>query len=190
MSPADREPDLEALLDRHLPAVRAFVRLRAGPAVAAREASSDLVQSVCRELLAAEGHFEYRSEAAFRSWLYTTALRKIVEKDRFYRAQRRDLRREVVGGGTGDDEARSLLDCYQTLVTPSRDVAAREQIARVEEAFQRLSETDREVVTLARIVGLPHAEIAQRIGKTVEASRAILRRALVRLAELLEPGEP
>ena len=76
---------MDRLLERHLPALRAFVRLRAGPAVAEHESNSDLVQSVCREVLEGAGAFEYRGEAAFKSWLFTTALRKIVEKDRYYR---------------------------------------------------------------------------------------------------------
>jgi RNA polymerase sigma-70 factor (ECF subfamily) len=176
-------PELELLLERHLPALRAFVRLRAGRTVAARESSSDLVQSVCRELLQGAGRFEYDGEAAFKSWLFTAALRKIVEKDRYYRAEKRDAAREAGTGGDAEDA--SLLDGYATLITPSRDVAVREQLARVERAFEQLSDEQREVVTLARIVGLPHAEIARQLGRSEEATRQLLRRAMVRLSGLL-----
>jgi RNA polymerase sigma-70 factor (ECF subfamily) len=177
--------ELELLLERHLPALRAFVRLRAGRVVAARESSSDLVQSVCRELLKGSERFEYQGEAAFKSWLYTAALRKIVEKDRYYRSQKRDAGREIPADGHGDEQDGSLLDCYATFATPSRDVAVREQLARVEQAFEQLNDEQREVVTLARIVGLPHAEIARQMGRTEEATRQLLRRAMIKLSEIL-----
>jgi DNA-directed RNA polymerase specialized sigma24 family protein len=48
---------IEALLERHLPGLRAFVRLRAGPAVRTRESTTDVVQSACREVLA---HFDWQ----------------------------------------------------------------------------------------------------------------------------------
>ena len=65
------------LLERNMPALQAFIRLRMGNALSARESSSDVLQSVCRELIAARGHVHFDGEAAFRSWLYTAALRKI-----------------------------------------------------------------------------------------------------------------
>jgi RNA polymerase sigma factor (sigma-70 family) len=184
MSEAPESIDL--LIERHLPALRAFVRLRAGPTVTRNESSSDLVQSVCREILMGAERFEYRGESAFKGWLYTTALRKIVEKDRYYRAQKRDVGRNVSATSDAESGERSLLDCYATLATPSRELAVQEQVQRVERAFEHLSEEQREVVTLHKIVGLSHAEIAQTTGKTEENCRQILRRALVKLAQLLE----
>ena len=179
---------MDRLLERHLPALRAFVRLRAGPAVAEHESNSDLVQSVCREVLEGAGAFEYRGEAAFKSWLFTTALRKIVEKDRYYRAEKRDVGRNVslAGGAESGTGEQALAQCYATLVTPSHDAAMREQMQRVEQAFARLNEEQREVITLARIVGLPHAEIARTLGRSEESCRQLLRRSLLRLAEVLD----
>jgi len=42
---------IDELLHRYLPGLRAFVRLRASPAVRAKESASDIAQSVCREVL-------------------------------------------------------------------------------------------------------------------------------------------
>ena len=39
---------LEALLVQHLPGVEAYLRLRMGPLLRAKESASDLVQSLCR----------------------------------------------------------------------------------------------------------------------------------------------
>ena len=75
------DPDaIEHLLSRHMPGLRAFIRLRAGPVVRARESESDLVQSVCREVLRGIERFDYQGDAAFKNWLFKAALRKIKKK--------------------------------------------------------------------------------------------------------------
>jgi RNA polymerase sigma factor (sigma-70 family) len=179
---ATNEVWVARLLEEHLPALRAFVRLRMGPAVAARESSADVVQSVCRELLASRDRFEFRGDAALHAWLYTAALRKIMQKSRRHRSPVRDVVREApIDPDTG------LLSCYASCITPSRDASAKEQLERFERAFARLSDADREVITLSKIVRLPHAEVARQMGRSVESSRTALRRALVRLAAHLEP---
>ena len=64
----------------------------------------------------------------------------------------------------------------------------REAIDRIEAAFDALPEHYREVIVLARIVGLPHREIAERLGKTEVAVQGLLTRALVKLSGLLQGG--
>src|SRR5262245_38990448 len=105
MDPADAElyeratggdaAALELLLQRYLPQLHAFVRIRLDAVVRARESSMDVVQSVCRELLSARESYEFRGEDRFRAWLFTSALHKILEKQRFHRLGKRDLGREV-----------------------------------------------------------------------------------------------
>jgi type IV pilus assembly protein PilW len=79
--------------------------------------------------------------------------------------------------------ARGLLDCYRTFCTPSGVLQAREEVERIEAAFDALPDDYREVITLSRIVGLSHAEIAERSGRSEGATRTLLYRALGRLAE-------
>ena len=88
---------IEALLEHHLPGLRNFVRRRAPGVVAARESSSDLVQSVCREVLEhlADERLEYRGEAEFKKWLYQAALNKLQNRRRYHLAEKRDPGREV-----------------------------------------------------------------------------------------------
>ena len=47
----DSAARMQRLLEEHLPRLRAFIRLRTNQAIRARESCSDLVQSVCREVL-------------------------------------------------------------------------------------------------------------------------------------------
>jgi len=182
---------LERLLELYLPELRAFVRLRAGAVVRARESSSDIVQSVCREVIQHAERFQFASEPAFKQWLYTTALRKIVNRKDFYLAQKRDAQREM-RLSSGDDSAahQRLADCYRSFSSPSRGLMIKEELERVERAFETLPEEYREVITLAHMVGLSRAQIAQQMGKSEGAVRVLLHRALARVSALLaDPSE-
>jgi RNA polymerase sigma factor (sigma-70 family) len=175
---------LEAMLVEHLPYLRAYVRLRTNRAIRARESRTDLVQSVCRELLQGSSSFEYRGDGAFRKWLCTAALRKIVERDRAMHAQKRDVQREAANHSESDQGA--LLDAYATVSTPSVVLSRRENLEALEAAFDALPEEHSEVITLAKIAGLSHAEIAAHMGRTEAATRQLLRRALIKLHLLLD----
>ena len=177
---------LDALLECYLPELRAFVRLRAGPLIRARESDSDLVQSVCRELLDHADRFKHPSESAFKRWLYTTALRKILSRREFYLAQRRDVLREIAPNAEdSEDRAADLLSLYQSFSTPSQHAMVREEVERIELAFESLSDEQREIITLAHIVGLPRGEIAAQLGKSQGAVRMLLHRALAKVARQL-----
>lgn len=179
------DPTVDELLAKHLGSLRAFVRLRAGAGLRARLGHSDLVQSVCREVLQARDRIAYQGDAAFRNWLYTAALRKLVEQDRRLHAQKRDVAREVaVDPQAGVDQ--DLVAGYATMTTPSLVAMGKEGAANLEAAFDELSEEHREIITMARIVGLSHQEIAAQLGKSEESCRQLLRRALVKLSLALE----
>ena len=177
----------DRLLEQHLAGLHAFVRLRLGPMIRAKESSSDIVHSVCREVLQDLPRFEYKHEAGFRHWLFRQAERKIVDRGRFWKREKRDVAREAKGHARhkGSRDEADILECYQTFLTPSRDAVAKEELARVERAFGELSEDYREVISLSRIVGLSHAEIAHEMERSEGAVRTLLSRALARLATLL-----
>ena len=182
MAAGDRDA-LEVLLQRHLPALRGFVRLRTGRAIRARESSSDLVQSVCREVLVHMDRFQYRSETGFRQWLYKTALRKIQNRAEYHQALRRDPAKEV---DLTTESSGEVLDCYRSFCTPSAALMTREAIERIERAFDQLSDEYRQAIVLAKVVGLDRAEMATELGRTPGAVRTLLSRALSRLAEVLD----
>jgi RNA polymerase sigma-70 factor (ECF subfamily) len=177
---------IDRLLELCLPELEAFVKKRAGKPLRAHESSSDIVQSVCREVLQHADRFRHPSELAFRQWLYTTALRKISARLEFYRAQKRDLgRAEKLAPGSVESAASQVFDFYQTLSSPSRHMVLREEVERIETALARLPEEQREVVTLAHVLGLSRAEIGERMNKSEGAVRVLLHRALARVSELL-----
>lgn len=170
---------IQSLLEQYLPRLRAFVRLRCGPEIRAKESSSDIAQSVCRELLEHLGQFQWQGEPAFRSWLFTAAIRKIADRREHYLAAKRDARREISAGAASDA---SVWEIYQSFATPSQHAIAGEQARRIEAAIEALEEEPKEVVLLSKIVGLSRAEIAQKLGRSETAVASILHRALAEIA--------
>jgi RNA polymerase sigma factor (sigma-70 family) len=175
------QPAIDELVQRFLPRLHAYVRLRMGRALRGREGSLDLVQSVCRELVSHYDELEYRDEQQFLGWLFTTALRKVQEKQRYHLRQARSPDREVAAEDDGGFAAAHWL-------TPSRDAVGRERLQRVAAALEQLPDDYREVIGLARVAGLPHREIAARLGRSEPATRKLLGRALAALGDAL--GEP
>jgi DNA-directed RNA polymerase specialized sigma24 family protein len=60
-----------------------------------------------------------------------------------------------------------------------------EQVEQLEAAFDRLTDDQREVLTLVRIVGLPMAEVAATMARNEGACRSLLHRATARLGMVL-----
>ena len=175
---------VEQLLVRHLPGLEAFVRLRMGAELRQLMTAPDVVQSVCREVLEDLTDFEFRGEAPFRHWLYVRAENKLKMQGRAQRAQKRDRRKEQAL-----PDQSTFLPAYRTLCTPSEAMDQREMIARVEAAFDLLPDDYREAVTLHKLVGLSHAEIAARMGKSEGAVRNLVYRGISRLALLVDGGD-
>lgn len=172
------QPAIEELVQRHLPRLHAYIRLRMGRALRGREGSQDLVQSVCRELVSHFEDFEYRDEQQFLGWLFTTALRKVQEKQRYHQRDARSPDRE-------HDAATEAALAAADWLTPSRAAIGRERLQQVAAALAGLPDDYREVIGLARIAGLSHQEIAARMGRSEAATRKLLGRALQSLGEAL-----
>ncbi len=178
----------EALLERHLGGLRAFVARNAGALPRAKESQADLVQSVCREVLQDAGRFEYLGEEAFRQWLYNAALRKILDRRRYWRAERRDVGREeaVVVSAEARPSAftpQELQRISTGISTPSGAAMVREEAERLGLALGRLTDGDRSVIRLIYVEELTHAQAAERLGCSEVASRKMLSRALMRLSK-------
>jgi RNA polymerase sigma-70 factor (ECF subfamily) len=180
---------VQALLERYAPDLERYVARHAGGLVRARESSSDLAQSVCREVLErlADGRFRYAGEAAFRQWLYRAAVMKMLQRHRHWQAERRDPAREVGRGPVTEEHGLSALAAG---ATPSEDAIRIEELERFREAFERLAERDQDLIRLHHAEGRTHAEIAAELGISEASSRMALSRALARLAKLAVPRRP
>ena len=171
----DREAQ-DDLFRRHMDCVHAWVRLKRSPLAASRESAMDVVQSVFREAIVDLPKFECNGGRSFRNWLLTYAENKMRNRERFHRAERRHPNRE---------RDAQLSQVYASVATPLRTTDAREQVEEFERAFFRLADPEREIILLARIEELSHAQIAERLGVTEANSRKMLSRAMVRLASFM-----
>ncbi|MCA8949071.1 MAG: sigma-70 family RNA polymerase sigma factor [Planctomycetes bacterium] len=174
---ADDREAIERLLVRHLPRLQAWLGLRMGAQLRARETPEDLVQSVAREVLEDLGGFEWRSEASFRHWLFLRAQRKLVDKARHVGAEQRSPARErplETPSGEVPHAGRWL--------TPSGEAASLEEVRRIEQAFATLSDDYREAISLRRLCGMSYAEIAERMQRSESAVLNLVHRGLAQLA--------
>jgi len=170
-----------------LPGLASYVRERMGPDLAAKESVSDIVQSTCRELLRGAGGFEDRGEGAFQRWLRQAAEHKIRNRVRHWRAARRDHATEPLDGTASRPGA--VEDCADPTAHPAGDQAElADEAARLERAVRALPPDYREIVRRSQVEGQRYAEIAAAMGRTPEAVRKLLARALARLSADLDPS--
>jgi RNA polymerase sigma factor (sigma-70 family) len=172
-TPAGAEDrSVDDLLERHLGDVAGYVRDHLDPALLAKESVSDVVQSICREVLDRKHALCFTDDAAFRAYLYRAAVCKVIDRRRYYLAAKRDMAREVVLQSADGGVPRSVEEEAEVL-------------ERFELAFSRLSTDLQEVITLRRVLGHDTAETARRLEISEGQTRKRLARALARLAVLM-----
>jgi RNA polymerase sigma factor (sigma-70 family) len=186
--PEPSPPPMETLLERNLEDLRAYVQRNMGPALAQRESCADLVQSICREALQSQAGFRFAGDAAFRRWLLQMALRKLIDRRRYYGARKRErVEREADRSEAWRiDEVERLA---KTLGSPSGEAILQEEIGRLSRALEQLAAADREMIRCIHIEGLTHADVAERVGCTEQQSRGRLFLALARLSAHLKAAK-
>lgn len=178
LSVASDPQAMAALVAQHLPALEGYVQQQAGAVLRRREDAADLVQSACREAIEAiaDGRVRFQGEAAFRSWLFGAALRKVQQRARYHAAAQRSPSAEV--------PVSRAEELFLSLRTPSLSAEEHEERHRFSAAFARLGQAQQELIVWAHLDGLSHAQIAERVGTTVGNSRVLLARAVARLSRL------
>ncbi|MDD3486744.1 MAG: sigma-70 family RNA polymerase sigma factor, partial [Atopobiaceae bacterium] len=88
------------------------------------------------------------------------------------------------GGGSGDDEASSVIDRY---ATEDEALATSDDRMIIEQAVKEFSPREQEVIRMRFAEGLTQVEIASRLGiSQVQVSR-LLRRTLKKVQEKIDP---
>ncbi len=187
LSNGDMRP-LSELLVHYLPDLRLFVRAQIGAKLRARESNSDLVQSVCREVLGKLENFEYRGEAAFRSWLFRAAAHKVIDRAQYHEAEKRNPAREELPEPVTNPTEPLAFDVGHDF-SPSRVAMSKEELTQLEAGLHSLQTDYREAILLAKIVGLSYAEIAEHMNRSPGAARNLVYRGMAQLSLLLEDPE-
>jgi RNA polymerase sigma-70 factor (ECF subfamily) len=164
---------------------RRVARRRLGSALSARVESTDISQSVIREVLKVLDRFEFRGEREWKSYLRRLVENKIRAKADYFGAQKRDSSRErSIDHGSEEDE-RPRAPRAPT-PRPSEILLEKEEYARLERALDRMPQAERDVIILRVFDGRSHREIAKLLKRPSEAAvHKLYGRALARLARLM-----
>jgi len=152
------------LVERHAAALARFAA-----SCGARDEVDELVQDTfVRAFASLDG---FRGESTFRTWLFTIERRLLMDR-------RRAQRRRPEG-----DELKA--DAAATEFSALDEVVAGEAEARIKQAIERLTPTQREVFVLRVTEGLSYKEIAQAVGTTEGAARVHYHNAMRAVKEWL-----
>jgi RNA polymerase sigma-70 factor (ECF subfamily) len=168
-----------AILYRWLqPAVVSYLRARAGDD--AEDLASETWLAVARALSTFSG-----DEAAFRSWVFTIAHRRLVDH---HRASARRIRTRSLtpAEGDGHEGREGPVELPGTDDPAAEVVAAVTGDAAVRRIVALLPPDQAEIVLLRVVAGLPVDEVAAITGRRPGTVRVLQHRALRRLADRLE----
>jgi RNA polymerase sigma-70 factor (ECF subfamily) len=163
-------PDAEAeLLERYRPYLLVIANDKLDSDLRPRMAASDLVACTIveahRDLDAFAG-----DEKKLRAWLRRILLNNLADARRRENARRRRKDREEPNGRAPDD-------IPSDTPSPSERAVAAEELAALDAALGRLSDEHRRVIELRNKDGLPFADVAAALDKSVDAARQLWRRA-------------
>jgi RNA polymerase sigma-70 factor, ECF subfamily len=144
--------------------------------------ASDVVQDLLLHAHRAFANFRGQSEEELLAWLRQILATCLAKNARHFRGtQRRNVELEC-------DLEQELLDASRALdaklvqqSTPSHSVLRREQGVRLADALAKLPDDYREAVVLRYLEGLSFAEVATRMGRSVDSVRKLWTRGLSQL---------
>ena len=179
---------LDQLCKVYAERVQRIVRFRMGTELRGKLESMDLVQDAFLAAVKNLGNFEYRDEGDFLRWMSKIAENRIRDNLKRLHADKRDIRREVPIDhrvpATGDNCPRMPEPIRTT--TPSVIISLSEELDKLENAMNLLKPQYREVIVLSQIEGLSLKKIGDKLGKSDDAVRMLVARAMASLASAFE----
>jgi RNA polymerase sigma-70 factor, ECF subfamily len=174
-------PDaLGLLFERHSRRLLALIRLRLGPSLRAHLESRDILQETWLKALGHLDGFRGEGTASFMAWMSRIAANEIRDRADRHGRQRRDAARE-------SPVPNADLDALAASVrSQTSRIALDESLQRLERALETLSPEHREVVLLRKLEELTFPEIGERMGRSPDACRQLLARALAALTVATE----
>lgn len=171
------------LFSRHRDYLKKVIAMRLDPRLQARIDPSDVVQEAQMEAFRRFEDYLERRPMPFRLWLRKTTCERLLMLQRFHRAHRRDVVRDV---GMPDRSAFALVEqLIGSGSGPGRRLERSETTRRVRQVLAQLSDADREILLMRNLEGLTNQEAAEVL--EIEPATASQRygRALLRLRKLL-----
>ncbi len=164
---------INELYERCAGRLLAYIRLRMGRELRARLESRDILQATLLKSVEHLADFEGQHSGSLMAWLAKIAEHEIRDRADYQQRQRRDAAREVA------------LETDAALPAPARSALSQailtEEAERLEIALESLTPAHREVILLRKFEELPFGDIARRLGKSEDACRMLLARAMTAL---------
>jgi RNA polymerase sigma-70 factor (ECF subfamily) len=157
----------QTLYESHLDTIYRYVYYKVGNG----QLAEDLTQHIFMKAWEAINRYQWR-ELPFQHWLLRLARNTVIDH---YRSTK--------------PANASLLDPIGDGVDPEEELAQSEMIQTLQEAVRQLPDEQREVIVLRFIEQMPHADVAQHLGKSAATVRVIQHRALQALRRLLEQDD-
>ena len=140
------------------------------------EDSGDFFGEVSARILARADSLEWRDENHFLALASRIAWHAIVDRVRRPRVKRfESFTANLSAGRVAEEEGTS----------PSQEVAAEEDIDRVLQALEKLSEDHQSVIELRHFEGLSFREVGERMGRAERAVQSLHARAVTALGRIL-----
>jgi RNA polymerase sigma-70 factor (ECF subfamily) len=180
-------PALGQLLELYRDYLLLLARLQIRRRLQSKVDAADLVQETFLQAHEHFARFRGSTEGELASWLRHILATTLANLVRHYcGTQRRDVRLERDLAAELDESSQAL---DQALVarhsSPSQRAARREQAVLLANALARLPAAYREVIILRHLEGLKFAEVAHRMGRTVDSVKKLWTPALAELRAAL-----
>ena len=165
---------LGELYSRYGARLLAFIRMRIGGDLRARVESRDILQAALMKSFQRLAQFEGGDGATLMGWLMRIAENEIRDQVDYQHRQRRDVSAAVPIDAGGVDLAAQARSAFSEAVVS-------EEAERLGAALESLDADHREVIVLRKLEELSFKEVALRMGRTEDACRMLLARAMVAL---------
>jgi RNA polymerase sigma-70 factor (ECF subfamily) len=168
---------LDRLYERCAPKLLSYIRLKLGRSLRERLESRDILQATLLKSFQHLDEFRGADGRSLMAWLARIADHEIVDRADYHNRQRRDAGRESPLDDHPDLTARVRSVLSQVIL----DERADEQARALEAALDSLSDAHRQIVLLRKFEDLSFKDIAERLGKSEDACRMLLARAMTAL---------
>ncbi len=170
------------LFEKYRPRLAVLIHYRMGSRLRSFLEVDDILQETFLDAYRQFDRFTYQSPGSFFRWICRIAEHIIVDAARFEGRGKRDGGQRVPLRSTSHPEGVEPVDTR----TPSRLYAGREAVIRLIRRLEALPEQYREVIILAKVEGLTTQEMAEKLGKSREATTLLLHRAIKQFRQIHE----
>lgn len=165
---------LNTLFDRCAGRLLALIRLRLDRKLRDRLESRDILNATLLKAFQRIDTFEKESSVSLMGWLARIAENEIRDQRDYHGRQRRDAAREVA-----IEQGHDILE--GRIRSQTSRLVLNEELERLERSLDMLEEAHREVILLRKLEELSFTEIGARMGRTPDACRMLLARAMATL---------